>query len=114
MNLADVDQGLNPCGANSQNDVQVGSEIYGMAREKAALKRPHSKRFARFQSRMAGAERLECARFTAAFGCNQRSRFRGGCRLQTIFALKRLQTMGHPSPGNKKSPHGWRALIAGF
>src|SRR5450756_3220272 len=36
--------------------------------QKAALKRPHSRRFARFASCVAVAKRLECARLTAAFG----------------------------------------------
>jgi len=37
------------------------------ARSKAALKRPHSKRFAKFEALGAARQRLECGRFSAAF-----------------------------------------------
>jgi hypothetical protein len=43
-------------------------------RAKAALKRPHSKRFATAKRFANCAERLECARLTAAFGRDKESK----------------------------------------
>jgi hypothetical protein len=39
-----------------------------LQRTKAALKRPHSKRFAKFEALGAARQRLECGRFSGAFG----------------------------------------------